>query len=126
MSTYYTECVYLNCTGLSTDKTGLWPFRKKSPMDLCRDDCKEAGDNERRETKYEEDFHNIGYLDADIDFDGNVSAGYYQGMAPDDYSTEYSQFSLGGTSGSPQGDPRLLYAIIALAGGLIYLGMQNA
>ena len=128
MSSYYTDCLILSgCNELSDQRTGIWPFRKKSEADQCRDDCKEAGDNERRETKYEEDFHQVGQLYTDIDVEGNVSAGYYQGEAPDDYSTDIRETFTGDQiTTSSQGDPALLYAVVALAGGLIYMGYRNA
>ena len=127
MSSYYTDCVILSgCNDLPTNRTGIWPFKKKSEADQCRDDCKEAGDNERRETKYIEDYHNEAELYVDIGVEASAEAGFYQGLAPDDYSVR--ETFIGDTttygSNSPQGDPRLLYAALALAGGLVYLGWR--
>jgi len=70
---YYTECLHF-CDGLSEKRTGIWPFRTKSEMDRCRDDCNKAGKYETQQVQFEEDFHRVGDLTVDIDADVSASA----------------------------------------------------
>jgi hypothetical protein len=126
---YYTDCLYF-CEGLSEKRTGIWPFRGKSEMDRCRDDCNKSGKYETQQTQFETGFHREGVLDVDIY--GDVSAAATWGP---DTSGLFGGGGGGNGQGytdeagnyieSRQGDPTLMLGAAGLILGLLYLGMRK-
>lgn len=119
---YYTDCLYF-CEGLSEKQPGIWPFKGKSEMDKCRDDCRKSGKYETQQVQFEEGFHRSGDLDVDIDADVSASATWGPSGPSFGGNGDSGYYDASGNYVPPsQGDPMLIVGALALIGGLILLG----
>tara|TARA_R100000655_G_scaffold19819_1_gene41167 strand:- start:2412 stop:2747 length:336 start_codon:yes stop_codon:yes gene_type:complete len=111
MSTSLNECL-LGCQGLSTEHGWL----RKSPYQLCVNACKKGSKHDTGYGDPDEIFEVGLSLDAEID----AALSNMPGMNFDEETDQRTYYTT-----EDMGDPRLLWAALALAGGLIYLGMRG-
>ena len=111
MATSLNDCL-LGCQGLSTDHGWL----RKSPYQLCVNACKKGSK------------HDTGYGDPDeifevgVSLDAEVDAAFSNmpGLAFDDDTDNRTYMET-----TDMGNPQLIFGALALAAGLIYLGMRG-
>ena len=110
MSSSLNECLY-NCVGLSTEH-GIF---QKSPYQQCVNACKKGSK------------HDTGYGDPDeifdvgLNLDASLDANF--GTTGPSFGGNGST-SNGETVDDPMGDMRVLYGVLAVAIGLIFIGMR--